>query len=186
MDVMINESNVKKIKKAARASVSNQLNTRERDTSNWKFIKSEYRAHAANFGRDIPVDNIMFPVSSVRGESAHLVNTILTKHSTEGSKDLIQHAADLIEPATLRQAQLSTQSEQWQSAMDAELASLEDENIKITIPENELPKDCEPLGTIEELATKYSVTNTKPRHTPMEANFNLPKKEAKHRFDLIL
>ena len=131
MDVMINESNVEKIKKAARASVSNQLNTRERDTSNWKFIKSEYRAHAANFGRDIPVDNIMFPVSSVRGESAHLVNTILTKHSTEGSKDLIQHAADLIEPATLRQAQLSTQSEQWQSAMDAELASLEDENINL-------------------------------------------------------
>ena len=114
----------------------------------------------------------------MRGESAHLVNTILTKHSTEGSKDLIQHAADLIEPATLRQAQLSTQSEQWQSAMDAELASLEDENIKITIPENELPKDCEPLGTIEELATKYSVTNTKPKHTPMEANFNLPKKQS--------
>ena len=150
MDVMINESNVEKIKKAARASVSNQLNTRERDTSNWKFIKSEYRAHAANFGRDIPVDNIMFPVSSVRGESAHLVNTILTKHSTEGSKDLIQHAADLIEPATLRQAQLSTQSEQWQSAMDTELASLEDENIKITIPENELPKDSESIFTSAE------------------------------------
>jgi len=66
---------------------------------------------------DIPVSNIAFPAPSVRGEPAHLVNTILTKHNTEDSKDLIQHAADLIEPATFRQGQLSAQSEQWQLAI---------------------------------------------------------------------
>ena len=60
----------------------------------------------------------------MRGESA-LVNTILIKH-TEDSKDQPAAAADLIEPTTYRQAQLSTQSEQWQSTMDAELASLKD------------------------------------------------------------
>ena len=73
---------------------------------------------------DIPVYNVKFPAPSVRGESA-LVNTILIKH-TEDSKDQPAAAADLIEPTTYRQAQLSTQSEQWQSAMDAELASLKD------------------------------------------------------------
>jgi hypothetical protein len=111
---------------------------------------------------DIPVSNITFPAPSVRGEPAHLVNTILTKHNnTEDSKDLIQHAADLIEPATFRQDQLSPQSEQWQSAMDAELASLEDKHVMTIIPENELPKDCKPLSTKWVYKTKkQSVVST--------------------------
>jgi hypothetical protein len=148
---------INKTKKTAHASIPTKIDTNVRDTSNWQLINPD-TSYSVDFDPattaggilDVTVDNIMFPVSSVRGESAHLVNTILTKHSTEGSKDLIQHAADLIEPATLRQAQLSTQSEQWQSAMDAELASLEDENIKITIPENELPKDSESIFTSAE------------------------------------
>jgi hypothetical protein len=96
-----------------------------RDTSNWQLINPD-TSYSVDFDPatiaggilDIPVSNITFPAPSVRaGEPARVVNIILTKHITEDSKDLIQHAADLIEPATFRQGQLSAQSEQWQLAI---------------------------------------------------------------------
>jgi hypothetical protein len=55
------------------------------------------------------------------------------------------------------------------------------QNLQITVEISDKIISLSQTRDIEELATKYSVTNTKPKHTPMEANFNLPKNDIEDR-----